>query len=166
MSEYRLTTTWSIPAPVESVWKSLIDTGSWPDWWQYVISVEPIASGDASGLNTVKRYQWRTCLPYHLALTICVTELQILRFVEVAVSGDLQGTGSCQLSFHPEVKRTQVVFQWNVSTCKFWMNWLPVLSRPIFIWNHAQVMQGGEIGLIRYLSEPSSFADESNNAEI
>lgn len=152
MPEFCLTTTWLIPAPVESVWQCLVDTETWPYWWKYVVAVEQTATGDPSGINNIRQYHWRTCLPYELLLTIRVTDIQSLCFVAVEVAGDLQGKGRCQFSYQPATLQTQVVFHWQVKTSKSWMNWCTVLTRPIFAWNHDRVMKRGEQDLIRYLS--------------
>jgi hypothetical protein len=152
MPEFCLTTKWLIPAPVDIVWACLVDTETWPLWWKYVVAVKQTASGDSSGINNVGQYHWRTCLPYHLLLSIRVTEIQALDFVAVEVTGDLQGRGWCQLAYQPSTNQTQVEFLWHVKTCKCWMNWFSVLTRPIFVWNHARVMKQGEQDLIRYIS--------------
>lgn len=160
LTDFHLTSTWTIPASVETVWERLVDTETWPSWWTYVVSVEQIAAGDASGINNIRVYHWRTCLPYHLLLTIQVTEIQPFHHINVDVTGDLQGTGCCQLSFDPIIELTQVKFRWHVKTCKPWMNKFTALTRPIFKWNHAQVMKCGEQSLIRSLSAlPKSGKD-------
>lgn len=152
MPEFCLTTIWSIPAPVQDVWTCLVETENWPLWWKYVVAVEQTAAGDSAGINNIRRYQWRTCLPYQLLLNLRVTEIRPCHFITVEVAGDLQGSGCCQLAYQPAATMTQVVFQWNVQTCKPWMNCLTVLTRPIFAWNHGRVMKRGEQDLIRYLA--------------
>jgi hypothetical protein len=150
MSQFSLTSFWLIPEPIEKVWLCLLDTKSWPVWWKYVASVEEIERGNLLGLNNTRNYLWRTYLPYRLSLNLRVTQLQARYFVAVEVSGDLQGSGCCRLS-SLDATTTQIEFNWDVSTCKPWMNYLTRLTRPIFIWNHAKVMRNGEQRLIRYL---------------
>jgi len=152
MPQFSLTTTWLIPAPVEAVWSCLIDTQAWPSWWKYVDAVEEIAAGDSTGVNNIRQYCWHTCLPYSLMLNIRVTQIQEHELVVVEVKGDLQGEGICRLSSTPTEDHTQVKFNWDVQTCKPWMNWLTPLTSPVFVWNHARVMRLGEQGLIRYFS--------------
>lgn len=151
MSQFSLTTLWTIPAPIEKVWLCLLDTENWTNWWQYVDRVEETHKGETSGLNNTRRYLWRTCLPYSLLLNLRVTELRASEFIRVEVSGDLQGHGCCRL-FVLSPNLTQIEFNWNVCTCKPWMNRWTWLTRPVFIWNHAKVMRNGEQSLIRYLS--------------
>lgn len=160
MPQFSLTTTWLIPAPVEAVWSCLIDTQAWPSWWKYVVAVEEMAAGDSSGINNIRQYYWRTCLPYSLMLNLCVTQIQAPHLVVVEVKGDLKGNGSCRLSPIAAADHTRVEFNWEVQTCKPWMNWFSTLTRPVFAWNHAQVMRLGEQGLIRYFD-----AKVANNME-
>lgn len=151
MPAFFLTTVWTIPAPIEKVWLCLLDTENWCNWWHYVVKVEETEIGDLSGLNNSRRYLWRTCLPYSLMLNLRVTELHAYQLVSVEVTGDLYGQGCCRL-FPVMHSITQIEFNWNVSTCKPWMNHFSWLLRPIFTWNHARVMQNGEQSLIRYLT--------------
>jgi hypothetical protein len=140
VSEFCLTTTWSIPAALNVVWACLIDTENWPLWWTYVLPVEQTAVGELSGFNNVRAYHWRTCLPYHLHLTLRVTEIQPLQWIAFDVAGDLKGIGRCQFAFQTENNQTQVVFLWQVKTCISWMNWLAVLARPIFVRNRDRIL--------------------------
>ncbi|CAA9892936.1 conserved hypothetical protein [Candidatus Methylobacter favarea] len=152
MPKFHLTTFWLIPAPVKTVWSCLVDTETWPSWWKYVIAVEQMEEGDINGINNVRRYYWRTCLPYSLMLNLRVTQIQANRFINVEVTGDLQGEGICQLTSAGSTNQTQVEFKWRVYTCKPWMNWFASLTRPIFAWNHARVMKKGEQSLIQHLA--------------
>jgi hypothetical protein len=152
MPKFYLTTIWLIPAPVKTVWSCLVDTETWPAWWKYVVAVEQTAEGDSSGINNIRQYYWRTCLPYSLMLNLRVTQIQPYHLICVEVTGDLQGDGSCQLTSIGSTNQTEVEFKWHVQTCKPWMNWCTTLTRPVFAWNHARVMKLGEQGLIRYFN--------------
>ena len=46
---------------------------------------------------------------------------------------------------------TAVVYEWNVSTTKPWMNLLAPIARPLFAWNHDWVMRNGGEGLAQLL---------------
>ncbi|MGR9086276.1 MAG: SRPBCC family protein [Gammaproteobacteria bacterium] len=151
MTEFSLTSIWQIPAPVETVWSCLIDTEAWPLWWSYVDTVTEIDAGEPSGLGNIRQYLWRTCLPYCLRLRLRVTEIRFKRTIAVEVSGDLRGDGRCQLKSLAD-NRTQVVFYWHVNTCIPWMAWFSTLTRPVFEWNHANVMKQGERGLSDYIT--------------
>ena len=150
--EFLLTTTWSIPASLELVWLSLVDTENWPSWWEHVVSVTELSPGRPNGINNIRQYHWRTCLPYHLLLNLRVVEAQPFRRLAVEVSGDLAGSGSCDIAWDSSAGRTNVEFLWQVQPCKDWMKSFTILAKPIFTWNHNQVMKHGEQGLIRHLS--------------
>lgn len=151
--EFSLTTTWSIPACLELVWLYLVDTEKWPLWWEYVVFVKEIAPGNpTTGINNVRQYYWHTCLPYTLLLNLRVVEVVPYRRLVVDVSGDLKGEGTCNVAWDPLTERTKIEFIWCVQSCKHWMNWFTIFAKPIFTWNHNQVMRQGEQGLIRRLS--------------
>lgn len=147
-----LTTTWSIPASIGLVWLYLVDTEKWPLWWKYVVSVQEVDSGSPTGIDNIRQYHWRTCLPYSLLLNLRVIEVHPYCRLAVEVTGDLQGNGSCNVAWDAATDHTKIEFLWRVQPCKQWMNWFTMLAKPIFTWNHNQVMKRGEQGLIRHLS--------------
>jgi hypothetical protein len=63
--------------------------------------------------------------------------------------GELEGTGRWRLFEDAGV--TAVLYEWNVSTSKRWMNAIAPLGRPVFAWNHDVVMRWGGEGLARRL---------------
>ena len=63
--------------------------------------------------------------------------------------GELTGTGRWRLFEHGGV--TAVLYEWNVSTSRAWMNLLAPIGRPIFKWNHDWVMARGGEGIARRL---------------
>lgn len=146
MANYSLISVWRIPASRQVVWDALVHTEDWPVWWPHVRSVEELQPGDPSGIGNVRRYCWSTCLPYRLILDLQVIRLEAQRLIETRVSGDLVGHGRCLLSRQDAV--TNVQYEWNVRTCRPWMNWLAPVAYPVFVWNHAQVMRNGERRLI------------------
>jgi hypothetical protein len=145
MPDFALNTVWNIPAPIETVWRCLLDTDNWITWWPYVAKVDKIA------INNGRRYLWRTCLPYTLSLELHINTLETYQFIAAKVSGDLQGCGDCQFVAINN-NCTKIEFHWYVTACKPWMNRLTWLARPVFVWNHDKVMRQGERGLIRYLA--------------
>jgi hypothetical protein len=150
--EFSLTTTWLIPAPLGLVWLALVDTEKWPFWWKYVASVTEMSSGNQNGINNIRQYDWRTCLPYNLLLNLRVVDVQPFRRLAVEVSGDLEGNGSCDIAWDSSAGHTKIEFLWCVQPCKGWMKSFTILAKPIFTWNHNQVMKRGEQALIQYLT--------------
>lgn len=154
MADYSLVTLWRLPAPIERVWECLIHSERWPLWWKFVEKVEAIAPGDAEGIGSVRRYTWRTRLPYKLTFELQSTHVEKYSELEAIASGDLEGYGKCRLV--EEKPYTLVRFEWNVRPGSAWIQWLSPLARPLFIWNHQKVMQAGEKALVHLLESSGS----------
>ena len=141
--EYRLVNIWYIEAPLETVCDAIYHSLSWPQWWLNVVEVKEIASGDAQGIGSVRRYTWRGYFPYRFTFDICVIHFAPLAFIVGTASGDVEGQG--RWSFTTDGNVTTVRFEWQVRTTPVWMNWLAPFARPFFKWNHNAVMRrGGE----------------------
>lgn len=150
MSRYDLTSHWHVDAPIDEVWRALIDIANWPRWWSYVLEVEELVPGDASGLESVHKLTWGTAFPYLLSFTIRRTVLQPPHLIEAIFEGDLNGVGRWTLT--PQGSATEVRYDWEVSTAGAWMNVMSPLLGPMFRWNHGLVMADGARGLSRYLA--------------
>jgi hypothetical protein len=149
MAEYHLQTIWRIKAPLEKVYGAILNSLAWPEWWRGVENVEQTASGDANGINSIRRYSWRGELPYSLTLDVRATGIKKLLAIEGQAEGDLEGVGRWHFSRKGSV--STVHFEWHVRSTKWWMNLLAPLARTLFIRNHSLIMtQGGE-GLARLL---------------
>ncbi len=152
MTYFTLTSTWQIPAPIESCWFCLLDKERWPDWWPYVEKVEQLHPGATNGVGNTSRYHWRTCLPYRLTVDITITELIPFRTIRYDAAGDLRGHGACLL--FPQPQQTTLRFDWNVATNIPWMNRIAAVASPVFSWNHQRVMKKGEQSFIQRLNSP------------
>lgn len=146
---YALVSTWRVNAAAERVWQVLTDVESWPAWWPFVAAVEQVRPGRENGLHSVWRYTWKTLLPYQLRFELRITRVDAPRLVEAEVQGDVCGRSVCRI--FPEDRFTTVRYEWQVRTCRPWMKWLAPVARPVFRWNHAQVMRRGEKELARRL---------------
>ncbi|MEZ4501894.1 MAG: SRPBCC family protein [Dehalococcoidia bacterium] len=149
MARYRFVTDWRFDAPIEDVWAALLDSERWPEWWQGVRRVEQIEAGDADGIGNVRRYTFRSALPYDLVFDVRSTRIEMPRLLEGLASGELEGVGLWRLVSGPT--GTRVRYLWDVRTRPRWMNLLGPLLRPAFVWNHDWVMRQGERGLRAYL---------------
>ncbi len=150
MTTFHLNTTWNIPAPIETCWFSIIDLKAWPDWWEYVDKVVEIEAGNSSGVNSLHKYIWSTCLPYQLVFELRTTQVIPYQLIKFTSTGDLNGSGCCKLI--QKNNFTSIQFEWNVETNKAWMSYLSVFFQPIFEWNHRRVMKSGEQSLIHRLN--------------
>lgn len=149
MAEYKFVSVWRIEAPIEAVWEAIHDSDRWPAWWGSVRRVEVVSPGDDTGIGSVRRYRWRSRLPYDLVFELRVTRMQRPVALEGAAGGELVGRGAWHLSQDGAV--TTVRNTWEVQTAMRWMNLLAPLARPLFAWNHAYSMRQGGEGLARLL---------------
>jgi hypothetical protein len=152
VAEYRLLTIWRIEAPLELVYAAIHDSLCWPDWWPGVKKVEQVAAGDADGIYSVWRYAWRGRLPYRVAFEVSATRIEKLVAIEGTTRGDLEGVGRWHFSRQGTVSIVRC--EWHVRSTRWWMNLIAPVARPIFIRNHALVMEQGGVGLARLLGAP------------
>jgi len=69
-NRYALVTEWCLEAPIERVWDAIYAVEVWPRWWKYVLTVEELEKGDASGVGAVRRYTWASRLPFRLSFNM------------------------------------------------------------------------------------------------
>jgi uncharacterized protein YndB with AHSA1/START domain len=152
MPDYEFLTTWCLAAPRERVWDAIWDSERWPEWWRGVVAARTISAGDESGVGQVGRYTWRSRLPYDLEFEMATTKVARPYLLEGEASGELAGVGRWRLFEQDgEPPVTAVIYEWNVSTTKPWMNLLAPIARPLFAWNHDWVMRNGGDGLATLL---------------
>lgn len=156
MATYHFVSTWYLDgASVESVWAELMGSENWPSWWKYVDRVEELAPGDPDGLGRRQRVVFRTALPYDLGFDSEVTRVDPPRVLEIAASGELEGTGRWIL--FPTDRGTHVTYKWDVRTTKWWMNALAPIAAPAFRWNHDVLMREMADSLGRRLGAAVTF---------
>lgn len=134
---------------MKDVWEAISESDAWPTWWRGVEKVELIKQGDANDIGTVKRYTWKSKLPYRLVFDMQTTRIERHSLIEGAASGELEGTGVWTFTHANGV--TTVRYDWNVDTTRRWMNLLAPVARPLFKWNHDVVMDWGREGLEKLL---------------
>jgi uncharacterized protein YndB with AHSA1/START domain len=147
--EYRFLTTWLLEADRERVWDAIYESERWPEWWRGVKVADRLTQGDEQGLGQIGRYVWRSAIPYPVEFEIVTTRVDRPQLLEGHASGGLDGVGRWRLFEQGGV--TAVVYEWNVTTTKRWMNLIGPLARPVFEWNHDWVMRNGGEGLARLL---------------
>jgi uncharacterized protein YndB with AHSA1/START domain len=154
MADYNFVTLWRFDAPLEAVWDLVYRSEQWPAWWRGVERVEVLEEGDANHVGGVRRYTWKSRLPYRLSFDMRLARVEPLSVIEGEAFGELSGRGLWTFSSAGGV--TDVRYDWNVETTKPWMNLLAPLARPLFKWNHDVVMGWGAEGLARRLKEMKS----------
>lgn len=158
MAEYSLVTVWRIDAALADVYRAIRDSRRWPQWWASVEQVVDLESGEASGVGRVQRYTWKGALPYRLRFDLRVTRIEPEVALEGEASGELVGYGRWHFQRHGGL--TAVRHEWHVRTTRPWMNAVAPLARPMFEWNHEEVMRRGARGLAGWLGARLVDADE------
>jgi uncharacterized protein YndB with AHSA1/START domain len=156
LAQYRLASIWQITAPIDSVWDAIYESTTWPEWWPYVASVIEVEPGRPDGVGGLRRYTWRSRLPYQLTFDMEVIRVERPFRLEGRTHGDLQGQGIWQLQTIEGA--TRVRYDWSVTTTRFWMNLIAPLARPVFTWNHHAVMRAGGRGLAERLKARLTYA--------
>ena len=149
MENYSFVTRWRLDAPLEKVWELIYDSDRWPSWWKGVERVELLRPAVGPGqVGSVRRFTWKSRLPYRLTFDMTVTRVEPKSLIESAAEGELSGIG--RWTFEAAGGgATRVRYDWDVRTTKPWMNWLAPVARPLFQWNHDVVMGWGLQGLER-----------------
>lgn len=150
MATYAFLTTWTLNEPVDQVWAAIRDYQQWPEWWPAICEAKQIAPGDAEGIGEIAAFDFRTRLPYRVRFLMTTTHVKPPHQLDGRAVGELEGEGRWRL--HPSDGGTVVTYAWEVRTTRWWMNLLAPVARPLFAWNHDQVMKSGEAGLIRLLA--------------
>jgi hypothetical protein len=116
------------------------------------VRVDELAAGDACRVGSRYAIEWRSRIPYSVEFDFTVKRVEQPALMEGRAEGDLNGQGRWRLL--EEAGITAVLYEWNVSTAKTWMNAVAPLARPLFAWNHDLVMRWGGEGLARELGVP------------
>jgi hypothetical protein len=145
LKAYEFVTIWHVQAPIEAVWNEIYHSELWPTWWKGVESVVEVKKGDERGVGSIRRYTWKSKLPYRLTFEMETVRVEPPMLLEGMAVGELEGNGLWQLS--REGNGTVARYDWKVETTKQWMNLLAPIARPVFNWNHDVVMNWGARGL-------------------
>jgi hypothetical protein len=149
MARYRLQTVWWTAAVTERVWEALANYAAWPTWWRGIRSVEVLRRGDESGVGTVLRQQWRSRVPYTLVFDLEMLRIEGGKLLEGRAHGDLEGT--CRWTLGPIDGGTELRFEVDVQTGRWWMN-LPIPFAPRIVRaSFGTIMSWGREGLARTL---------------
>jgi hypothetical protein len=125
------------------------DAARWPEWWRGVVSVDELDPGGPGRVGARFAVEWRSRLPYPLGFEFTVERVDPPCCMEGSATGELEGHGVWRL--YEDLGVTAVVYDWQVSTTKRWMNLLSPIARPVFDYNHDVVMRWGGEGLAHRL---------------
>ncbi len=149
---YRFSTVWWTVAVTDRVWEVLANYATWPTWWRGIQSVEVLRRGDESGVGTILRQQWRSRVPYTLVFDLEMLRIESGKLLDGRASGDLEG--ACRWTFAPVDGGTELRFDVDVRTGRWWMNLpIPFASRIVQA-SFETIMGWGCEGLARTLGVP------------
>lgn len=150
MPKYHFFSTWVIAAPQQAVWDAIVDSVSWPTWWRGVLRVSEIEAGDSNGIGNLRRYAWRSVLPYTLEFDIRTIKIRPIVELGGAASREVQGTGCWTLNSHHG--NTLITYDWHVRTTGKWVNAIAPFFGGVVRWNHDVIMNWGAHGLAHLLN--------------
>jgi uncharacterized protein YndB with AHSA1/START domain len=145
VTQFHLTTRWSLDAPVGSVWAELARPEAWPQWWKGMSDVRLLEQGDSSGMGAYRRITWKGVLPPRFTFNMRTVKVQPRALIESVADGQLTGVGRWQLT--RDGAGTQVQHDWivNVPVPRFPI--LGPIAGLLFKWNHRALMAAGRKGL-------------------
>jgi len=149
MPAYEFVTIWRVSAPIEKVWNEIYHSEKWPEWWKGVEGVTELKKGDDFGVGSIRRYTWKSALPYRLTFDVETVRVEPMKVIEGAAHGELAGRGIWRIEEFDGYVTAR--YDWSVETTKSWMNLISPLAKPLFKWNHDVVMRWGAEGLARRL---------------
>lgn len=155
---------WQLAVGQETVWDTLVDFKSWPEWWSGLQSVEETAPGDDNGIGQRATSRWRGPVGYTIEFEIETVEREHLKSLKGKATGEMSGFGTWHISPIADLEQpdriwTQVVYEWQVVATRKWMQLLNPVARPIFVYSHDHVMEAGAEGIAEYLEcEMRGFA--------
>ena len=166
MTNYCFRTVWWTPTVVDRIWEALADYAAWPTCWRGIQNVEALRPGDERGVGTVLRQWWRSGVPYTLVFDIEMLQIQSGRLLDGRASGDLEGT--CRWTFIPAHAGTEIHFDVDVRTGRWWMN-LPIPFAPRFVRaSFETILSWDREGLARKLGMPVELhsTDGENHSSL
>lgn len=140
---------WQLDCGIEAAWQRIAAIRRWPQWWPNVRAVHvDSAAGDTPRVGNSANLEWKTRLGYGLRLRVLTTSVLPPFELEGTADGDLTGRGLWLLE--PQTDQgVLVTYRWDVHLNRPWMRWLSPLLRPLFAWNHFDVMRTGANAMAR-----------------
>lgn len=149
---YRFSVVWWTTAVTDRVWEALANYAAWPTWWRGIRSVEVLHRGDENGVGTILRQRWRSWVPYTLRFDLEMLRIESGRLLDGRASGDLEGI--CKWTLAPVNGGTEIHFDVDIRTARWWMNLAGPFAQKIVRSNFETIMRWGREGLERSLESP------------
>ncbi len=98
MASYEFVTIWRLDAPIEDVYRLIDNPTDWPRWWPAVLDVREVDPAGPDGIGAVFAATMKGRLPYALRFEARVTVREPPTGLELAATGELEGTGTWALA--------------------------------------------------------------------
>jgi Polyketide cyclase / dehydrase and lipid transport len=145
VTQYHLTTRWTLEAPVGAVWTELNRPEAWPSWWKGMLAVHLLEQGDGNGTGAYRRITWRGVFLSRITFNQRTVRIQPRALIESVADGQLTGMGRWQLT--RAGSGTQVQHDWIVNVSLPGIPIVAGIAGLLFRWNHRSLMEAGRRGL-------------------
>jgi Polyketide cyclase / dehydrase and lipid transport len=145
VTQYHLTTRWTLEAPVGSVWTELSRPEAWPSWWKGMLAVHLLEQGDGNGTGAYRRITWRGFFLSRITFNQRTVRIQPRALIESVADGQLTGMGRWQLT--RAGSGTEVQHDWIVNVSLPGIPIVAGIAGLLFKWNHRSLMEAGRRGL-------------------
>jgi hypothetical protein len=145
VTQYHLTTRWTLAAPVGAVWTELSRPEGWPAWWKGILAVRLLEQGDGIGMGAYRRITWRGMLASRVTFNLRTVKVEPRVLIESVADGELTGVGRWHLT--RAGIGTEVQHDWIVNVTLPGIPIVAPLVGLLFKWNHRSLMEAGRRGL-------------------
>lgn len=143
---FRIVSRWQVTGRIADVARLLTTPEDFPRWWGAVyLKVTILRPGDERGVGQTVAVHSKGWLPYRLHWQGTLIENQAPGRWRVAATGDLVGEGIWTLT--EAGGRTEVTYDWRVTSDRLLFRLLAPLLKGLMISNHNWAMKQGETGL-------------------
>ena len=148
-ARYHFLSDFTITSSRDAVWSTLVASEEWPSWWRWLKRIDVVrAATSENGVGAVYRNHIGSPTGYGFKFQVETTDVDVLRRIDLTLSGDIVGRIRYLLSDDPS-GGTNVSYAQLVVTPKRWMNLLAPIARPGFNWNHDKLMTDFGRGLAK-----------------
>ena len=145
VTQYHLTSRWSLAAPVGAVWTELSRPEVWPQWWRGIQAVHLLDQGDGHGMGAYRRITWRGMLASKITFNLRTVKIEPRSLIESVADGQLTGIGRWQLM--RTGGGTEVQHDWIVNVKVPRIPVIRAIAGLLFKWNYRALMDAGRRGL-------------------
>ncbi|MBP6789826.1 MAG: SRPBCC family protein [Candidatus Promineofilum sp.] len=156
MSEYSFVDHWFIAAPIETVYRTIADPRTFPQWWRDYDQITILKDAPFPHVGGQAEFLVRSPFGYRLRIVVETVAADPPHSITTHSTGQLQGTGIWE--FREEGGTTHVTFTWIVRSAHPLITRLEWVAKPLFALSHAIVSGRGHRGLKRLLEAAPATA--------